>query len=250
MEWETFADPDALASRAATILLGAIRRDPEIVLGLPTGRTPIAMYRRVVAECGRQYYCFRDVTTFNLDEYVGVPPLHPASYYTYMSEHLFSHVDIQRRKAHIPHGMAPDLDAECAEYERLIDKAGGLDLTFLGLGRNGHIGFNEPGSPFDGRTRVVTLAESTRVANADAFPDGNVPTRAITMGIGTILESRAIVLLVAGSGKEEAVRKLRSGVIDEAFPASALWKHGNVRVLLSTAPPSVTSAGDAAARPA
>lgn len=233
MEWETYDDPEALASRAATILLDAIRRNPEIVLGLPTGRTPIAMYRRVVAECSREYHCFHDVTTFNLDEYVGIPPLHPASYYSYMREHLFSHVDIQRRNAHIPHGMAADLAAECRKYEELIDDAGGLDLTFLGLGRNGHIGFNEPGSAFDGRTRVVTLADSTRSANAADFPGGNVPTEAITMGIGTILESRSIVLLVAGKGKQEAVERLRSGAIDESFPASALWKHENTRVLVA-----------------
>jgi glucosamine-6-phosphate deaminase len=231
VQWETFETSDALSARAAELLLGAIRDNPRIVLGLPTGRTPIGMYDRVVRECTREYHCFRDVTTFNLDEYVGVPAEHPASYYSFMQQHLFSHVDLDASHTHLPNGMAPDLDEECRHYEREIRNAGGLELTFLGLGRNGHIGFNEPGSPFDARTRVVTLTESTRKANADLFPDGSVPTRAITMGIATILESKRIVLLVAGAGKEAAVERLRSGEVDPEFPASALWKHGDVTVL-------------------
>lgn len=231
MKWESFDSADALSARAAKLLLSAIRENPRIVLGLPTGRTPVGMYDRVVRECTREYHCFRDVTTFNLDEYVGVPPTHPGSYFAFMKQHLFEHVDIPSGNAHLPNGMAADLDAECARYERELRDAGGLALTFLGLGRNGHIGFNEPGTPFDAHTRVVALTESTRHANADLFPDGHVPTHALTMGIGTILDSERIVLLVAGSGKEEAVARLRSGEIDEAFPASALWKHHDVLVL-------------------
>jgi len=231
VRWETFESADALAQRAATLLLTAIRADPRLVLGLPTGRTPIGMYARVVGECSREYHCFRDVTTFNLDEYAGVPRDHPASYWTYMRTHLFDHVDVDPGNTHIPDGTAPNLDAECARYEREIAAAGGLGLTFLGLGHNGHIGFNEPGTPFDARTRVVELTPSTRRANAEFFPDGNVPSKAITMGIGTILESRAIVLLAAGAGKEDAIARLRAGTIDESFPASALWKHDDVMVL-------------------
>jgi glucosamine-6-phosphate deaminase len=231
MKWESFADPDALADRAAAIFLSAIRENPRIVLGLPTGRTPIGMYDRVVRMCSAEYHCFRDVTTFNLDEYIDVPREHPASYWTYMQEHLFSHVDLDPSHAHLPNGTAPDHATECLRYEQEIRDAGGLALTFLGLGRNGHIGFNEPGTPFDVRTRIVELTESTRKANADAFPDGHVPTHAITMGIATILSSRRIVLLVAGQGKQEAVEKLRSGEVDETFPASALWKHQDVTVL-------------------
>jgi glucosamine-6-phosphate deaminase len=231
MKWDQFDSPAALADRAAQMLLTAIREDPRKVLGLPTGRTPVGMYERVVAECGREYHCFREVTTFNLDEYVGVPPEHPGSYSAYMRQHLFDHVDLDVANAHIPHGTAPDLTEECARYEQEIRDAGGLGLTFLGLGRNGHIGFNEPGTPFDARTRVVELTQSTRHANADLFPQGHVPTHAITMGIATILESRAIVLLVAGSGKEEAVERLRSGNVTEEFPASALRTHPDVTVL-------------------
>ena len=231
MKWQSFDSSDALSAAAAETLLAAIRDDPRIVLGLPTGRTPIGMYDRVVRECSREYHCFRDVTTFNLDEYAGVPPEHPGSYFTYMKQHLFDHVDIDPLNTHIPDGTAPDREAECRRYEADIREHGGLTLTFLGLGRNGHIGFNEPGTPFDSRTRVVQLTQSTRHANADLFPDGHVPTHALTMGIGTILESRRIVLLAAGAGKEEAIARLRSGEVSEAFPASALHKHGDVIVL-------------------
>ncbi|HEV7766603.1 MAG TPA: glucosamine-6-phosphate deaminase [Thermoanaerobaculia bacterium] len=231
MQWETFEPRDALSEHAAGILLDAIRENPRVVLGLPTGRTPIGMYERVVRECTREYHCFTDVTTFNLDEYVGVPREHPGSYRTYMKQHLFDHVDLDPTNAHLPNGMAEDCDAECARYEREIRDAGGLQLTFLGLGRNGHIGFNEPGTPFDARTRVVALTESTRKANAEFFHNGDVPTHAITMGIGTILESRRIVLLVAGHEKEAALERLRGGIVGEDFPASALWTHPNVRVL-------------------
>ncbi len=234
MNWQTFPNADALAEAAARILLSAIRSDPRVVLGLPTGRSPIGMYDRVVRECEREYHCFRDVTTFNLDEYAGVPRDHPGSYFSYMKQHLFDHVDLDPRNAHIPNGTAPDLDAECARYEKEIRDAGGLGLTFLGLGRNGHIGFNEPGTPFDARTRVVELTQSTRHANAECFPDGHVPTHAITMGIATILDSSAIVLLVSGSGKEAALERLRSGEIDDAFPASALWMHRDVSVLVTS----------------
>lgn len=235
MRWEVFDSAEALSDRAAHLMLDAIRDNPRIVLGLPTGRTPIGMYGRVVRECAREYHCFRDVTTFNLDEYVGVPPEHPGSYYTYMRQHLFDHVDMDQANAHIPHGNAADLHAECLRYEIVIHEAGGLDLTFLGLGRNGHIGFNEPGTPFAARTRVVELTQSTRSANADLFPEGHVPTHAITMGIGTILESRQIVLLAAGSGKKQAIERLQSGEITEDFPASALWKHDDVIVLWTAA---------------
>lgn len=234
MRWEHFDAPELLADRAAQIFLNCIRDEPQLVLGLPTGRTPLGMYARVVQQCSREYHCFQDVTTFNLDEYVGVSREHPGSYYAYMREHLFEHVDLDPRNTHIPDGTAADLEAECRHYEGEILEAGGLGVTFLGLGRNGHIGFNEPGSPFDARTRVVELTESTRRANADCFPDEAVPIHAITMGIATILSSRSIVLLAAGKGKREAIERLRSHELDENFPASALWKHDDVRVLVAS----------------
>ncbi|SRR5258708_3105115 len=230
MTFETLSDYATLSARAASLVLDAMHAEP-IVLGLPTGRTPKGMYELIVAECSQQR-CFRDATTFNLDEYVGIAPSHPGSYHTYMRRQLFDHVDLDAASAHIPNGMAGDLNAECTQYEAAIRDAGDLGLTLLGLGANGHIGFNEPGTPFDSTTRVVALTPSTRVANAPLFPDGNVPTHAITIGIGTILRSKRIVLMASGDRKRGAVEQLRSGVVSEDFPASALWKHGDVRVLI------------------
>ena len=230
MKWENFPDYESLSARAAELFLDAIRRDPHAVLGLPTGRTPIGMYQRVIAECSREYHCFRDVTTFNLDEYAGIARDHPGSYCSFMKQQLFDHVDIDPRHAHIPDGTAPDLAAECARYEDAIRKASGLGITFLGLGSNGHIAFNEPGTPFDARTRVVTLTESTRAANAAVF-GADVPTHAITIGIGTIMDSAAVVLLATGTNKRAAIDRLRSGEVSIDFPASALWRHEDVTVL-------------------
>ena len=235
MKWETFLHYDALSERAASILLDAIRAVPKIVLGLPTGNTPLGMYARVVAECAREYHCFRDVVAFNLDEYVGIPRDHPGSYFSFMQHHLFDHVDIDPKNTYIPNGRAPDLKVECARYERAIKNAGGLALTFLGLGSNGHIAFNEPGTPFESRTHVVALSESTRRANAAFFVDQPVPTHAITMGIGTILDSREIILMASGAKKREAIQRLHSGEQVADFPASALWSHPNVRVLVDQA---------------
>jgi glucosamine-6-phosphate deaminase len=226
MHWQSLHSYESLSSAAARIFIDAIRNDPRIVLGLPTGRTPVGMYERVVNECS----C-RDIVTFNLDEYAGISCDHPGSYCAYMQQHLFSHIDIDPSHAHIPDGTAPDLDAECARYERAIADAGGLGLTFLGLGQNGHIGFNEPGTPFTSRTRVVELTHSTRLANAGLFEGGRVPERAITIGIATILESKRIVLLASGASKRDAIARLRSGEVSENFPASALHSHQNVTVL-------------------
>lgn len=233
MIWESFPDYDALSARAADIFLSAIRENPRLVLGLPTGRTPLGMYERVVAECSRKYHCFRDVVTFNLDEYAGISCEHPGSYCTFMKGVLFDHVDVDPRNTNIPDGTARDLAAECAHYERGIAAAGGLQLTFLGLGSNGHIAFNEPGTPWTSRTRVVELTESTRAANAALFPGEEVPRQAITMGISTILSSRRIVLLASGEKKRAAIERLRSGERSEDFPASALWEHDDVTVLVA-----------------
>jgi glucosamine-6-phosphate deaminase len=245
IQWRVVDDYNALSREAAAILVGRIDSHPDSVLLLPTGTTPEGMYQEIVARCSTRYRCFRDVTTFNLDEYVGVPPAHPGSYATYMRTRLFSQVDLDPAKSHVPDGngsailsdrpgagLSHALELECARYERMIRDAGGIDLTFLGLGRNGHIGFNEPGSPFDSRTRVVELHPSTREANAPFFPDGNVPDRAITVGIGTILESRSIVLLASGAAKAGAIARLASAPPGPDFPASALLGHPNVLAIV------------------
>jgi len=226
VKWRSFPSYDELSAHAARIFIEAIRENPSLVLGLPTGRTPVGMYERVVNECS----C-RDIVTFNLDEYAGISCDHPGSYCAYMQQHLFSHIDVDSARTHIPNGIASDLDAECARYEQAIASAGGLGLTFLGLGQNGHIGFNEPGTPFTSRTRVVELTHSTRLANAGLFEGGRVPERAITIGIATILESKHIVLLASGASKRDAIERLRSGDVSEEFPASALHRHSDVTVL-------------------
>ena len=248
MRWETVRDAGELAERAARRLLAAIAADPRAVLGLPTGPTPVGMYRRLVSACAARPGCFGEVSTFNLDEYVELPPEHPASYRSFMERHLFAHVDLAPERARLPDGNAAAvrrespalsleeaLAVECLRYERDIAAAGGLSLTVLGLGVNGHIAFNEPGSHHDSRTRVVELAAATRRANAPHFPGDHVPRRAITMGIGTILESRSLVLLASGAGKAEAVERLRAGRVSEAFPASALHRHPDVTVLVDRA---------------
>ncbi|HVS03340.1 MAG TPA: glucosamine-6-phosphate deaminase [Thermoanaerobaculia bacterium] len=247
-------DAAELSRRAAADLLDAIDRDPAVVLGLPTGNTPLGMYRRVVATCRHAPRCFRDVRTFNLDEYVGLPAEHPGSYRSYMRRHLFDHVDVRCENMSVPDGtarevlrQAPDLPfeealrRECARYEAAIQAVGGLDVTYLGLGQNGHIAFNEPGSPLGSRTRAVELAPSTCAANARHFPPGEpVPQRALTMGIGTILESRRLVVLAAGAAKAEAVTRLARGEVTDDFPASALHLHWDVTVLVDEAAAAAT----------
>jgi len=243
MKWVVVDDYDALSSAAASRMLERLKSDPETVLGLPTGRTPEGMYARVVGICGKSDPCFRQVTTFNLDEYAGIPASHPGSYFTYMKRHLFDHVDIDPRRIHLPDGLGlrwvdktssfeERLRLECADYESSIAAAGSLDLTFLGLGQNGHIGFNEPAASFESRTRVIELSESTRHANAEHFQDGKVPTRAITIGIATILESHSIVLMASGDRKAEAVARLETSKPTPDFPASALSMHPDVTVIL------------------
>ena len=248
IEWIVVADEAEVGQLGAGILLDVIGGNPNAVLGLPTGKTPLPMYAAVVEQCRIENHCFRDVVTFNLDEYVGLNPSHPSSYHSYMRSVLFAHVDIDPANTHLPDGTGlrvrgsrPDvtlneaLELECERYERAIRERGPIDVTFLGLGRNGHIGFNEPGTSFDSRTHVIELTESTRLANAAYFSEGETPERAITVGIGTILESRSIVLLAAGASKREAVARLREGTISVDFPASALHQHPNVRCIIDKA---------------
>jgi glucosamine-6-phosphate deaminase len=246
MKWELVDDYRALSRRSAGLLIAAVRTDPRLVLGLPTGRTPLGMYDQIVRECAGDPGCFTDATTFNLDEYVGISSDHPGSYRTYIRQHLIDRVGIDPRRAHVPDGSVSPIgqpstpareDAlrqECLRYERAIRAAGGLGLCVLGLGRNGHIGFNEPGTAFDSRTRVVELSESTRVANASLFEGGVVPGRAITMGIGTILDARRLLLLASGASKRPAIRRLGEGNPDPAFPASALGLHADVLVIVDS----------------
>lgn len=226
---------EAMSRQAADLIAGRLRRDPESVLLLPTGSTPLGMYRRLV-EMHEQGLSFSRATLFNLDEYIGLSPKHPSSYRAYMQRELYRHVDADPRRIHFPDAAARDPEAEAARYEAEIEAAGGVDLCVLGIGRNGHIGFNEPGASFADRTRPVRLDDSTRRANARHFAsEDSVPRRAITVGLGTILEAREVLLLASGESKAATVAAAQEGEITQAVPASALRGHPRFTLLADRA---------------
>ncbi|WP_133581866.1 glucosamine-6-phosphate deaminase [Aureibacillus halotolerans] len=226
---------DGLAKEAANYIVEHLKKRDASVLGLATGSTPVGTYKELIAMHKEGKVSFANVHTFNLDEYVGLKNTDTNSYHYYMKELFFSHIDVPEDQFHLPKGTAEDIEAECHTYEKLIRQTGGIDLQLLGIGTNGHIGFNEPGTSFQSRTHVVTLDESTREANArffDAIED--VPTHAITMGIESILEAKDILLLVAGKEKGEALSELLYGDVREDIPATALRKHPSVTVIVDT----------------
>lgn len=199
----------------------------QFVLGLPTGGTPIGVYDALIKSMKMGRVSFQNVVTFNMDEYVGLPPEHPQSYHRFMMEHFFRHIDIQRSNVHILNGMASDLVAECDAYEAAIESAGGIDLFFGGLGGDGHIAFNEPGSSMTSTTRVKTLTRQTLLANSRFF-DGDVskvPKQALTVGVGTICSSREVVILATGAAKAQAVSHAVDGAINHMWPVTALQTH-------------------------
>ena len=228
-----FADADAVARALARRVADAVAANSRLVLGLPTGRTPLAFYRELVARHA-QGADFSRVTTFNLDEFLGIPASHPGSYRSFMEEHLFRHVNVRPECRHFLNGSAPDAEAECARYEREIADAGGIDLQILGIGTNGHIGFNEPAPALAARTHRVTLKEETRRSNAALFggDSANVPPEALSMGMATILHSRAIVLLATGRAKAACVERVVNGPVTTELPASFLQLHDDVDIML------------------
>jgi glucosamine-6-phosphate deaminase len=221
-----------MSAAAARFVAARIRAKPDAVLLLPTGTTPLGMYRRLAELHAEEGLSFARATFFNLDEYLGLAPDHPASYHVYMEENFYELVDADPARVHVPDGSAPDPEAECERYEAAIREAGGVDLCVLGIGRNGHIGFNEPGAAFDSRTRVVRLAESTRRVNAADFEGNRAPERAITVGLQTICEARLALLLASGANKAGAVAAAVEGEISESVPASMLRRHPNTTFLL------------------
>jgi glucosamine-6-phosphate deaminase len=225
----------AVAERAAAHVVARLRDRHAVTLGFATGATMRPVYARLVAATRADDVSFRAVSSFNVDEYVGVAPQSPGSFHAYMQEHLFEHVDMEAGQARIPDGMAGDIAAEAARYEALIAAAGGIDLLLLGIGANGHIGFNEPGSDFASRTREIRLDEATRLANASNFYPASVPERAITMGVATILEAHSILLIAIGQEKAAAVAAAIDGPIAPTCPASALRLHDNVHILCDEA---------------
>lgn len=228
-------ETEALVARAlAGRIAGAVRQRPEIVLGLPTGRTPLATY----AELGRLHaderLSFSRVSTFNLDEFVGVDASHPGSFRQYMQRHLFEHIDVQPERIHFLDGTAADLDAECIRYERDIESAGGMDLQVLGIGANGHIGFNEPDEGLAASTHRVKLHEGTRRDSADLFGGDptRVPREALSMGMGTILKARALILVATGARKARCIEQMVHGPVTTRLPASFLQMHREAEIYL------------------
>lgn len=229
-------DAAAAADRVAGLIAARLRHRPDSTLGLATGGTMEAVYARLIARHRAAECSFAGAETFNLDEYVGLRPDHPCSYWHYMREQLFDHVDIDPARFHLPRGDAPDPEAEAARYEAAIAGAGDIDLQLLGLGGNGHIGFNEPTSSLASLTRIKTLTRSTREANARFFDrPGDVPKLAITMGIATILRAREVVLLAYGAAKADAAAAMIEGPLSAACPASALQMHRKATVVLDEA---------------
>jgi glucosamine-6-phosphate deaminase len=227
-------DYEVLSRRAARLVASALRQKPQLVLGLATGSTPQGLYRELVRMHREEGLDFSRVTTFNLDEYLGLGPDHPQSYHRYMREHLFDHVNVDPARVHIPDGeVAGDYASYCAAYEASIREAGGIDVQVLGIGATGHIGFNEPTSSLASRTRVKTLTAHTLEDNRRFFSaQEEMPECAITVGIGTILEARHVVLLASGAAKAEPVARAIEGPITASCSASALQMHRHVTAFL------------------
>ena len=226
--------PEEAAKLASLLIAARLRAKPDIVLGLATGRTMERVYDRLVAKHQEEGLDFSMCHTFNLDEYIGVPPEDEHSYRFYMNHHLFSRVNIDLANTHVPDGMASDLRAGAARYEQLIREAGGIDVQLLGIGEAGHIGFNEPLSAFRSRTRDKALTPLTRQQNAEMFggdPD-KVPKRAVTMGVGTILDARELLLVATGGAKASILAKAVEGPITAMISASAIQLHPNCKVIV------------------
>ncbi|OLN21918.1 glucosamine-6-phosphate deaminase [Domibacillus antri] len=225
------SDYQEMSQKAAKYVIKNVRRQPDIILGLATGSTPKGLYKQLIADHSQNGTTYEHVSSINLDEYIGLPAHDPNSYHSFMDEQLFQHINIQPHNRHLPNGETDRIEQECMHYEALID-AKGIDLQILGIGENGHIGFNEPGTSFASQTHVTTLSESTRQANARFFDSiHSVPKQAITMGIASIMKSRKILLLASGPKKANAIRRLLDGDIKESFPASILNHHPHVILL-------------------
>ena len=218
--------PEEASLIAARHVARLVREKPTATLGLATGATPLTLYRELVRMHREEGLDFGGVTTFNLDEYLGLPPGHPASYHAFMREHFFAHVNVDPARIHIPDGLASDVPAYCQRYEDAIRAAGGIDLQVLGIGTDGHIGFNEPSSSLASRTRIKTLTPRTRLDNVASFgsPE-NVPFHVITMGVGTIMDAREVVLLAFGAKKASAIAAAVEGPVTAMSPASILQMH-------------------------
>ena len=236
MKKMVFDTYDQLGAYAAQFVAQQVKKNPHTVLGLPTGGTPLSMYSHIAALYREGKVDFSDVVTFNLDEYLGLGPEHEQSYYYFMNQNLYSKVNLKKENIHIPSGVAPDMEQECRDYDEKIKAAGGIDLMVLGIGPNGHIGFNEPDGELQAATHLVDLTQETIQANARFFSDiSQVPVKAITMGVGTILNAKRILMLISGENKQKIARELFEGNITTQNPSSLLRVHPDVTVLLDKA---------------
>ncbi|WP_373600772.1 glucosamine-6-phosphate deaminase [Paraclostridium bifermentans] len=224
---------DEMSKKAAQIIASQVTLKPDSVLGLATGSTPIGMYKNLVKMYNDNELDFSDIKTFNLDEYYQLPRDNDQSYYYFMHENLFNHINIKEENVNIPNGMNEDVEAECEKYDTAIKNIGGVDIQVLGIGHNAHIGFNEPASIFEKGTNLVDLKESTIQANARFFESiDDVPKKAVTMGIGSIFTAKKIMLMASGEGKAEAIYNTVHGNITPEVPSSILQLHEDVVLIL------------------
>lgn len=233
MEVIVLKDYEEMSKKAAEIVEETVQANEHAVLGLATGSTPVGLYENLIEGNQANRVSYKNVKTINLDEYLGLSKDHPQSYHVFMYEQFFKHIDIQLENTFIPNGTAEVPEEECARFEKLIDEKGPVNLQILGIGTNGHIAFNEPGTDPNSVTQVVELNASTREDNARFFENSeDVPTHAISLGLKTILKGEKIVLLASGKSKAEAVQRLLSKEVSIDFPASFLWNHSNVTLLI------------------
>ena len=242
MKFIVAKDYEEMSRKAADVIAELVAARPSCTLGLATGSTPEGLYAELVKDCAAGKISFKDVSTYNLDEYRGLPNNHPQSYHYFMEQHLFDHVDIDKAATHVPDGSNPDAESACAEYEAAIKASGGVDLQLLGLGHNGHIGFNEPAGEFVKETNCVKLTASTIEANSRLFDSiDEVPTEAYTMGIGTIMRAGKILVVANGEGKAQIVRDAFFGPVTPQVPASILQFHPDVTVIVDESAASLCS---------
>lgn len=233
MEVIVVKDYDAVSQKAFAVMKEVVTGKKAPVLGLATGSSPIGLYKNMIRDHRENGTSYADVQTFNLDEYVGIPRDHAQSYWTFMHENLFAGIDIKEENVHVPYG---DSKADCEAYEKALEDVS-VDIQVLGIGANGHIGFNEPGTPFDEETHIVTLTEKTRQDNARFFEGdiNKVPTHAITMGIATIMKAKKILLVATGENKADAIKAMIEGEVSTSCPASVLQNHKDVVVIIDEA---------------
>lgn len=238
------SDPSSIAQFVTTRIINLIKDNPAAVLGLATGSTMEPVYEQLIKEVSQKNISLSELTTFNLDEYLGLGMEHPQSYHFYMRQHLFNRLAFSLDRTFLPDGLCNDVDKQCRTYSNMIAQAGGIDLQLLGIGTNGHIGFNEPGTAFDSRTHVVELSERTRIDNGRFFDAmDQVPTQAITLGLQDIMEAKQIVLLATGTNKAQVMADLFHSEINEFMPASIIKRHPNAMIIVDQDAAALLPAG-------